>query len=178
MAANKKEEVNGLAEPAMLEKIDKLFACGVGELVDLPQIVVVGDQSSGKSSVLEGLVNKPLPRDSGLCTRFATQIVFRREASEGIVVSIIPDQHASPEHTARVRAYKKDVESLDSAVFTEIMKEVSLLLSSYHPRPHADSTRRYIPRWVSPRPVKTASAHPPSRTTFCDSRSLDLIKSI
>ncbi|KAK4610262.1 Interferon-induced GTP-binding protein Mx1 [Fulvia fulva] len=124
MAANKKEEVNGLAEPAMLEKIDKLFACGVGELVDLPQIVVVGDQSSGKSSVLEGLVNKPLPRDSGLCTRFATQIVFRREASEGIVVSIIPDQHASPEHTARVRAYKKDVESLDSAVFTEIMKEV------------------------------------------------------
>ena len=75
-------------------KIDKLFACGVGELVDLPQIVVVGDQSSGKSSVLEGLIKKPLPRDSGLCTRFATQIVFRRAADSHISVSIIPDRDA------------------------------------------------------------------------------------
>lgn len=46
---------NGASEPsanlmdlAMLEKIDQLFNCGVGEYIDLPQIVVVGDQSSGK----------------------------------------------------------------------------------------------------------------------------------
>ncbi|KAG9375859.1 hypothetical protein A1F94_013603 [Pyrenophora tritici-repentis] len=92
---------HGLAEPLMLEKIDSLFACGVGELVSLPQIVVVGDQSSGKSSVLEGLIKKLLLRDSGLCTRFATQIIFRRAAREQVVVSIIPDQHASTEHSNR-----------------------------------------------------------------------------
>lgn len=66
MAPPRNSDPQGLAEPVMLEKIDKLFACGVGELVDLPQIVVVGDQSSGKSSVLEGLIQKPLPRDAGL----------------------------------------------------------------------------------------------------------------
>ena len=38
------------------------------------KLVVVGDQSSGKSSVLEGLTDLPFPRDNGLCTRFATQI--------------------------------------------------------------------------------------------------------
>jgi GTPase SAR1 family protein len=115
-----------LADPLMLDKIDKLFACGVGELVNLPQIVVVGDQSSGKSSVLEGLIDKPLPRDSGLCTRFATQIVFRRAKVEGIEVSIIPDKDANPQHVARVKKWGKKVEEeLDSKVFIEIMEEVS-----------------------------------------------------
>ncbi|KAK4546242.1 hypothetical protein LTR36_002379 [Oleoguttula mirabilis] len=117
-------EPYGLGEPLMLEKIDKLFACGVGELVDLPQIVVVGDQSSGKSSVLEGLIKKPLPRDSGLCTRFATQIVFRRANVERILVSIIPDRNASSEHSNRLKAWGKAVPSLDSKAFTNIMKEV------------------------------------------------------
>lgn len=118
-------EQYGLAEPQMLKKIDKLFACGVGALVDLPQIVVVGDQSSGKSSVLEGLINKPLPRDSGLCTRFATQIVFRREETASILVSIIPDRNATPEHKSRVEAWKKSVTALEPKTFKKIMQEVS-----------------------------------------------------
>jgi GTPase SAR1 family protein len=117
-------EQHGFAEPLMLEKIDSLFACGVGELVSLPQIVVVGDQSSGKSSVLEGLIKKPLPRDSGLCTRFATQIIFRRAAREQVVVSIIPDQHASTEHSNRVKSWGRTISSLDSDTFKEIMQKV------------------------------------------------------
>jgi hypothetical protein len=117
-------EQHGFAEPLMLEKIDKLFACGVGDLVSLPQIVVVGDQSSGKSSVLEGLIRKPLPRDSGLCTRFATQIIFRRAEREQVVVSIIPDQHASPEHSNQVKDWGRTILSLNSDTFKGIMQEV------------------------------------------------------
>uniref|UniRef100_A0A7S3PDL9 Dynamin GTPase n=2 Tax=Aplanochytrium stocchinoi TaxID=215587 RepID=A0A7S3PDL9_9STRA len=38
--------------------------------IDLPQIVVVGSQSAGKSSVLESIVGREfLPRGDGLCTR-------------------------------------------------------------------------------------------------------------
>lgn len=81
-----KQEAQGkgtvaLADPALLDKIDQLFACNVGEYIDLPQLVVVGDQSSGKSSILEGLTKLKFPRNSGLCTRFATQILFRRDPS-------------------------------------------------------------------------------------------------
>ncbi|TVY17611.1 Interferon-induced GTP-binding protein Mx2 [Lachnellula arida] len=58
-------------------------------LTDSIKLIVVGDQLSGKSSVLEGLTNLPFPRDSGLCTRFPTQIVFKRSKVSTIEVSII-----------------------------------------------------------------------------------------
>ncbi|THU70050.1 hypothetical protein C4D60_Mb08t20940 [Musa balbisiana] len=39
------------------------------EGIELPTIVVVGDQSSGKSSVLESIAGISLPRGQGICTR-------------------------------------------------------------------------------------------------------------
>ncbi|OBT86906.1 hypothetical protein VE02_04369 [Pseudogymnoascus sp. 03VT05] len=112
-----------LADPAMLDKIDRLFACNVGDYVDLPQIVVVGDQSSGKSSVLEGLTDLPFPRDSGLCTRFATQITFRRSEVQRIAVSIVPGKYSSLEHAEHVRKWTKVMETLDQKSFADIMHE-------------------------------------------------------
>jgi GTPase SAR1 family protein len=123
--ATQEQQQYGLGDPASLQKIDRLFACGVGDQIDLPQIVVVGDQSSGKSSVLEALIRKPLPRDSGLCTRFATQIIFKRSTTEKISVSIIPDNDADDAHKAKLRTWSKpELERLDSAAFTKIMTEV------------------------------------------------------
>lgn len=49
---------------------DAMVLANVDEPLDLPQIVVVGSQSSGKSSVLESLVGRDfLPRGSGIVTR-------------------------------------------------------------------------------------------------------------
>jgi GTPase SAR1 family protein len=126
-----KEKHGGFADPVLLDKVDKLFASGVGDYVYLPQLVVVGDQSSGKSSVLEGLTRLPFPRDSGLCTRFATQITFRRAEAKSISVTIIPGSNASDEHVEAVQAWKKvDIKELSPDVFASIMKEVrSSLLS-------------------------------------------------
>ncbi|KAK2734158.1 hypothetical protein FQN55_002899 [Onygenales sp. PD_40] len=113
-----------LADPALLDKIDKLFSCNVGNHIDLPQLVVVGDQSSGKSSVLEGLTKLPFPRDSGLCTRFATKITFRRANETNISVSIIPAADASVEHASKIRAWGiSGIEKLDAATFRNIMRQ-------------------------------------------------------
>lgn len=63
-----------IVDPGLLDKIGKLFECNVGHYIDLPQLVDVGNQSSGKSSVLQGLTNLPFPRDSGpLCTSQSTE---------------------------------------------------------------------------------------------------------
>ena len=125
MAAGK--SATGLADPTLLEKIDKLFTCNVGDYVDLPQLVVVGDQSSGKSSVLEALTNLPFPRESTLCTRFATQITFRRALATTVTASIIPTQESSEDHQKKAREWKMEgLQQLDPATFAAIMENVSL----------------------------------------------------
>ncbi|KAI5567703.1 hypothetical protein POPTR_013G119900v4 [Populus trichocarpa] len=54
----------------LLDAVDRLRQLQVmKEGIQLPTIVVVGDQSSGKSSVLESLACINLPRGDGICTR-------------------------------------------------------------------------------------------------------------
>nr|PNR51261.1 hypothetical protein PHYPA_010447 [Physcomitrium patens] len=53
----------------ILDVLDKLRTQGITEEnVNIPTIVVVGDQSSGKSSVLESLAGITLPRGQGIAT--------------------------------------------------------------------------------------------------------------
>jgi dynamin 1-like protein len=55
---------------ALVNKLQDTFNEIGGDAVDLPQIVVVGSQSSGKSSVLETIVGRDfLPRGQGIVTR-------------------------------------------------------------------------------------------------------------
>ncbi|OAQ59617.1 interferon-induced GTP-binding protein Mx [Pochonia chlamydosporia 170] len=86
-------DTQGLAneQRGLLDFIDKLQYAQLDN-VKLPQIVVVGDQSAGKSSVLEAISGTPFPRDAGACTRFATEIRLRRAKETTLRVTIIPDK--------------------------------------------------------------------------------------
>ncbi|KAK2589761.1 vacuolar protein sorting-associated protein 1 [Conoideocrella luteorostrata] len=81
----------GISDPALIQLVNKLqdvFATvGVNNPIDLPQIVVVGSQSSGKSSVLENIVGRDfLPRGSGIVTRrpLVLQLINRPAQSNGV----------------------------------------------------------------------------------------------
>ena len=119
----------GLSNPAQMDMIDRLRDLNIQQFVALPQLVVVGDQSSGKSSVLEAVMEFPLPSDSGLCTRFATNITFRRSSTTSVFVPIIPGSSCPPLRADALRRYKKDLQSLDDETFIAVLEEVG----SHHP---------------------------------------------
>lgn len=59
---------------AAMQLIYDLRALGVERDIAIPQVAVIGDQSSGKSSVLESISSIPLPRGAGLTTRCAIEL--------------------------------------------------------------------------------------------------------
>jgi GTPase SAR1 family protein len=85
----------------LLDSIDRLRSQGIDHNVSLPQIIVCGDQSSGKSSVLEAISGVSFPVKSNLCTRFPTELVLRKTPKVGVSVSIVPDRS----HTEAERAH-------------------------------------------------------------------------
>jgi dynamin 1-like protein len=68
---NKLQDIFTVTGGSIVGHADAQHAASSSQLVlELPQIVVVGSQSSGKSSVLEALVGRDfLPRGSGIVTR-------------------------------------------------------------------------------------------------------------
>ncbi|KEZ42476.1 hypothetical protein SAPIO_CDS5683 [Scedosporium apiospermum] len=73
----------------LLNTIDSIRALNIGIHFDFPQIVVVGDHDSGKSSVLEALTHIRLSTEGGSnCARFVTELVLRRSSVSRIDVNI------------------------------------------------------------------------------------------
>ncbi|KAH7683443.1 Dynamin GTPase protein [Dioscorea alata] len=73
----------------LLDAVDRLRNLKVmQEGIQLPTIVVVGDQSSGKSSVLESLAGISLPRGQGICTRVPLIMRLKRDKS-----AVNPEMH-------------------------------------------------------------------------------------
>ncbi|KAK7162219.1 hypothetical protein R3I94_004769 [Phoxinus phoxinus] len=65
-----------------IDTIDNLRSLGVEKDLALPAIVVIGDQSSGKSSILEALSGVALPRGSGIVTRCPLELKMIRTKGE------------------------------------------------------------------------------------------------
>ncbi|XP_055501096.1 interferon-induced GTP-binding protein Mx3-like [Leucoraja erinacea] len=60
-----------------IDLIDSLRGFGVDKDLGLPAIAVIGDQSSGKSSVLEALSGVAFPRGSGIVTRCPLELKLK-----------------------------------------------------------------------------------------------------
>ncbi|TDZ28806.1 Interferon-induced GTP-binding protein Mx [Colletotrichum spinosum] len=93
----------------ILDTITSLRKCGLDGILSLPEIVVCGDQSAGKSLVLEALTEIPFPRNDNLCTRFATEISLRRELTKSLTVRVIPDPDRSQEDQKRIKDFSESI---------------------------------------------------------------------
>jgi GTPase SAR1 family protein len=110
-----------------LNQIDRVRARGVGDHISLPQLVVCGDQSAGKSSVLEGITGIPFPRQEGVCTRFATEIILQHQPDAGqITAKIFPSAYRSEDDRLRMASFERRLMGFDD--LPQVIKEASALM--------------------------------------------------
>ncbi|CAI6076929.1 unnamed protein product [Clonostachys chloroleuca] len=96
---------------SLVNAIDSLRSSGIDHYVSLPQIIVCGDQSSGKSSVLEAISGVPFPIKSTICTRFPIELVLRNAPVEALEVRIVPHQSRSESDQQSLLSFNKTLES-------------------------------------------------------------------
>ncbi|KAF4960871.1 hypothetical protein FGADI_704 [Fusarium gaditjirri] len=112
----------------LLDIIDKLRFQGVSHYVDLPEIIVCGDQSAGKSSVLEAVSGMQFPIKDGLCTRFATELVLRRGPNISNKVSITPGESRFGEDKERLENWVPTA-SIDEEGLGVVTKEAEAMMA-------------------------------------------------
>ncbi|XP_027597756.1 interferon-induced GTP-binding protein Mx-like [Pipra filicauda] len=97
-----------------IDLVDSLRALGIEKDLSLPAIAVIGDQSSGKSSVLEALSGVALPRGNGIVTRCPLELKLKRlpegQAWQGRICyrNVVMDLQ-SPSEVERVIRQAQDV---------------------------------------------------------------------
>jgi GTPase SAR1 family protein len=110
----------------LLDDIDKLRSHGISHLVSLPQLVVCGDQSSGKSSVLEAISGIPFPTKDNLCTRFATEVVLRRTSTPQVSVTITPGPGRDTNEAQKLQQFNMTLTNLE--VFGEVLENAKMAM--------------------------------------------------
>ncbi|KJK73488.1 hypothetical protein H634G_11267 [Metarhizium anisopliae BRIP 53293] len=93
-----------------MHRLSGLNVCGS---IDTPQLIVVGAQSSGKSSVLEALVRFHFPVDSNKpTTRFPINLVLRKSDREETIVHIRPDYARSDDDKQRFGRLARELSNI------------------------------------------------------------------
>ncbi|CAK7273325.1 hypothetical protein SEPCBS119000_005596 [Sporothrix epigloea] len=95
----------------LLDIIDRLRSQGLDRYVPLPEIIVCGDQSSGKSSVLEAISGLSFPSKDSLCTRFATELILRRQPQASIAITILPHHSRTDVEKARLSSFRANLDA-------------------------------------------------------------------
>ena len=90
----------------LLDAIDKLRSANLSNQLNLPQLIVCGDQSSGKSSVLEAISEVRFPDNDVLCTRFASELILRQAEAFSFSVKIEPAENRSLQDQEHLKSFQ------------------------------------------------------------------------
>ncbi|ETI26987.1 hypothetical protein G647_10086 [Cladophialophora carrionii CBS 160.54] len=110
----------------ILNVIDQLRSEGISKYINLPQLIVCGDQSSGKSSVLEAISGLAFPTKDNVCTRFATELILRRAPETSVTASIHPDDDRTSAEKERIQQFKSS--TIDLHQFAAIVRDAEICI--------------------------------------------------
>jgi GTPase SAR1 family protein len=97
----------------VLDTVAQVRKCGLESILALPQLVVCGDQSAGKSSVLEALTEIPFPRNDELCTRFPTEVIMRRSTVDSLTIKVIPDDERPTSEKESIKTFAETIKDFE-----------------------------------------------------------------
>jgi GTP-binding protein EngB required for normal cell division len=89
----------------------------IKDIVELPQIVVCGDQSAGKSSLLQAISGIKLPAANRKCTLFPTRLVLQRSTEEYIIVTIQPSKSCSDDVRSELESFRDRLAPTDDLTY-------------------------------------------------------------
>ncbi|CAF3370681.1 unnamed protein product [Rotaria socialis] len=111
-------ELNTKESSGLLSAVDRMREILHNEKITLPEIIVVGDQSVGKSSVLEAISGIQLPRAQNICTRCPLEL--RMKSTANIEYAIIRNSKRSEDAAETLN----DMNEISNAV-TRLTKEIA-----------------------------------------------------
>ncbi|KAF5627433.1 dynamin GTPase [Fusarium sp. NRRL 52700] len=111
---------------SLFDAFQKLSRLRSDRNIAVPQLVVVGDQSSGKSSLLEAIARFPFPVHGGLCTRFPIKLVLRRSSEVRISYFIEPGSSRSDNDRDRLRRFEDHL--TDTNMFGDCLSRAAAVL--------------------------------------------------
>lgn len=117
MTEIKLDGLNGLytsEQRQIFDAIDSLRSLGINRDISLRKIIVCGDRSSGKSSVLEAISGIPFPVNTTPYTRFPTEVVLRKTATSGVKVYFTPHGSQDESVHSSLSKYHKELECLEN----------------------------------------------------------------
>jgi GTPase SAR1 family protein len=94
------DELNSKESRELLSVVDRMREILHDNKIRLPEIIVVGDQSVGKSSVLEAISGIQLPRAQNICTRCPLEL--RMKSTTGDEYAIIYSSKSSEDNAKTI----------------------------------------------------------------------------
>ncbi|KAL9126644.1 MAG: hypothetical protein Q9217_004334 [Psora testacea] len=125
----------------VLDIVAQLQKCGLESVLSLPQLVVCGEQSAGKSSVLEALTEIPFPRNDNLCTRFAAEIILHRASSNSFTIKVIPEPDRPASEQESIKLFAESIISFDE--LPRVMGEAMVVMGIDDSAKSDSSTRAF-----------------------------------
>ncbi|KAF7890996.1 uncharacterized protein EAF02_001321 [Botrytis sinoallii] len=86
----------------LIDHINKLGKFDLSHVVSLARLILIGDQSAGKSSLMCALAGIHVPRDKGCCTRCPANITTSPSADWSCTISLVQDYRYDAKKGQRV----------------------------------------------------------------------------
>ena len=126
-------ELQSSDQAALLSAIDRLRREHINTDISIPQIVVCGDQSSGKSSVLEAIAGVPFPISATTTTRFATEVILRHALKDDIQVRVIASPDREPDMRRKIEDFHQSFVPSGTQDFGRLIEQAGRHLQSIEP---------------------------------------------